>query len=159
MARTRFNPKRVKMHYSYAVEDIARLLKIHKNTARAWLKAGLETIDHHRPALVQGKVLRAFLEAKRTVNRRCCPPGTCYCMKCRMPRPPALGMVDFVPLTPTSGNFRGLCDECGTLMHRAGKLALADAIMPNLEIALAEPHARLIECSDPSLNSDSGRER
>ena len=130
MARTQFNPKRVKIHYSYTIEEIARLLGVHKNTVRAWLKSALETIDNRRPAMVQGKVLRAFLERKRSLNRRHCPPGTLYCLKCRAPRRPAYGLVDFVPLSAGSGNFRAFCEVCGTLMYRGGKWAEAGVVMP-----------------------------
>lgn len=159
MARTRFNPKRVKINFSYRIEQIARLLGVHKNTVRAWLKAGLETIDDGRPAMVQGRVLRAFLERKRTSNRYVCPPGTLPCMKCRAARRPALGMVDFVPFTPSSGNLRALCEECGTLIHRTANRAQVSALMPNLEVRMVEADPRLTGSRAPSLNRDSGRER
>lgn len=159
MARTRFNPNQVKIHYSFRVEEIARTLGVRKNTVRTWLKSGLETIDHRRPAMVQGKVLRAFLESKRTVNRRSCPPGTLYCLKCRMPRPPALDMVDFVPRTSSSGNLRALCQVCGTLMHQAVNWARISDVMPNLEVRIAVADPRLIGSSGPSLKRDSGREQ
>jgi hypothetical protein len=155
MARTRFNPQRVKIHFSYTVEDIARMLGVHKNTVRAWLKAGLEAIDDRRPVMVQGRVLRAFLERKRTVNRSRCPPGTLYCVKCRAPRPPALGMVDFIPLRPSSGYLRALCETCATLMHLAANRARLGALMPNLEVRITEPDARLMGSGAPSLNCDS----
>lgn len=159
MARTRFNPKKVKIHFSYTVEEIARILAVRKNTVRAWLKAGLRAIDDRRPALVQGKVLRAFLESKRTVNRRACQPGTLYCVKCRAPQRPALGMIDFVPRTSSSGNLRALCEACGTLMHRAANWTLMSALMPNLEVRMVGADPRLKGSSVPSLKRDSGGER
>lgn len=159
MSRTRFNPRLVKIHYSYPVEEIARILEVRKNTVRAWLKAGLQAIDDRRPTMVQGKVLRAFLERKRTINRCHCPPGTLYCVKCRAARGPALGMVDFVPRTPSSGNLRALCEACGTLMHLAANWGRVSALMPNLEVRMVEADPRLTGSSAPSLNRDSGRER
>ena len=139
MARTRFNPHRVKIHYSYTVDEIARSLNTHKNTVRAWLRGGLEAIDDRRPLMVQGKVLRAFLELKRTAGRCSCPPGTLYCLKCRAPRKPALGMIDFVPRSSESGNVRALCEQCGTLMHRAANSERLHLLMPNSEVRIAEP--------------------
>ena len=158
MARTRFNPKRIKIHFSFTVEEIARTLNVHKNTVRSWLKAGLEAIDQHRPIMVQGKVLRAFLEHKRIANRRCCPPGTFFCLKCRAPRRPALGMVDFIPLSPSSGNIRALCETCGTLMHRGVNWAQLEALKADFEVRVAEPDARLGGSGELSVNCDSKRE-
>jgi hypothetical protein len=155
MARTSFNPKRVKIHFSHTVEAIARDLGVHKNTVRGWLKAGLEAIDSRRPIMVQGRVLRAFLEDNRAANRRHCPLGTFYCLKCRAPRKPALGMVDFVPFSPTSGNVRALCETCGTLMHRGVNQAQLATLKADFEVRMAEPDARLIGSSEPSLNCDS----
>jgi hypothetical protein len=159
MARSRFNPQRVKINYSYRVEVIARMLSVHKNTVRAWLKDGLATIDDQRPAMVQGKVLRAFLETKRTAKRSRCGPGTFYCLKCRAPRKPALGMVDFVQLNCSSGNLKALCDECDTLMHRATNIARIPEVMPNLNVRVTVQQSRLIGSSNPSLNCDSDGER
>lgn len=158
MARTRSNPKRVKIHYSYSVDEIAALLGSHKNTVRTWLKSDLQTIDDRRPALVQGRVLRAFLEAKRTSHRRSCPPGTLYCFKCRCPRSPALGMVDFVPLGPSFGHLCALCSHCGTVMHRRANLARIEAVMPKIEVRFTGAGTRIGECSEPSLDCDSKRE-
>lgn len=155
MARTRFNPKRVKIHFSSTVEQIARTLGVHKNTVRGWLKAGLEAIDSRRPIMVQGKVLRAFLEDKRAANRRHCPLGTFFCLKCRAPRRAALGMLDFVPLSPSSGNVRALCETCGTLMHRGVNQAQLEALKADFEVRVAEPDTRLTGSSEPSLNCDS----
>ena len=35
------NPRLVKIHRNYTVEEIATLFGIHKNTVRDWVKAGL----------------------------------------------------------------------------------------------------------------------
>ena len=106
MSRTRLNPNLAKIHRSYTVEEIARLYGLHRNTVRSWLKGGgLAAIDCDRPVLVQGKVLRAFLEARRTSAKRPCPAGALYCFKCREPRPPALGMADFIVGKAGAGNL------------------------------------------------------
>ena len=34
----RLNPRRVKVHRSYTVEEVAKLFRVHKNTVRDWLK-------------------------------------------------------------------------------------------------------------------------
>jgi hypothetical protein len=151
MARTRINPLLVKLHRSYTVEETSRLLNVHRNTVRAWLKSGLPVIDTSRPALIQGKVLRAFLEARRVGAKRPSPPGTMYCLKCRGPRSPALGMVDFIPREARAGNLQALCETCGTTMHRRARQSLLSTILPGLEVLIAEAPLRIAECPRPSL--------
>ncbi len=36
MGKRHHNPRLVKLHRSYTVEQIARLFDLHKNTVRAW---------------------------------------------------------------------------------------------------------------------------
>src|SRR5205814_10484186 len=108
------NPRLVKIHFSYTVEEIARILKLHKNTVRNWVKQeGLATIDNQRPTLIHGGDLVRFLQARRKGGKQPCPPGHMYCVKCRSPRRPAGAMADYLPIISTSGNLRALCPECG----------------------------------------------
>jgi len=55
--------RRAKIHRTYTVDDLSRLLKIHKNTIRNWLRQGLEAIDGQRPTLIRGEALRRALDA------------------------------------------------------------------------------------------------
>jgi len=150
--RTRIDPRRAKLHRSYTVEEVARLFGVHRNTARAWMKAGLAAIDDAKPALVQGVTLRAFLEARRKAARRPCPPGTLYCFKCRDGRAPALGMVDFVTRETGAGDLRAFCEVCGTVMHRRAKEAALGAILPGMAVRIMGGEGRIAERPRPSLN-------
>jgi hypothetical protein len=49
MRKRRPNYRLVKIHRCYTVEEAARLLGTHKNTVRAWVRAGLPTCDSKRP--------------------------------------------------------------------------------------------------------------
>ena len=60
------NPRLVKIHRSYTVEEVARILGKHKNTVRAWIKQGLRPIDGRRPMLIHGLELVSFLQNRRT---------------------------------------------------------------------------------------------
>jgi hypothetical protein len=151
MARHRLDRRRVKIHRSYTVEEIARLLGTCRATVRRWLKNGLSAIDGQRPAIIRGPDLVEFLTARVRPKTRCLP-GYCYCVKCRMPHTPAGAMAEFVVLTATSGNLRGLCPACGTMMHRRMAAAQLEDIRAMLEVTIVQGVRPLTDSSVPSQN-------
>lgn len=159
MSGKRINPRLAKLHRSYSVEEVTRTLGVHKGSVRNWIKAGLPTVEGTRPVLILGIELRGWLEKRRKAAKRPCPPGTIYCFKCREPRPPALGMVEYVPMNAKSGNLKAMCADCETFMHRRTRLGSIDAVMPNLDVQIREAPASLIERTEPSLNCDNMTEQ
>lgn len=157
MPARRVNPNRVKLHRSYSVDELARCCDVHKNTVRHWQASGLEPIDKARPILFQGRAIRAFLSERNASRKRPCPAGTFYCFRCRTPRAPALGMVDFVPIRPGSGNLRALCACCETIMHRRAREAEIASIMPGCTVQFVQGQPSLSGQSAPSLNCDFKR--
>ena len=158
MATRRASPRAVKLHRCYSVPELAACFGIHKNTVRHWQREGLTPLDGKRPVLFQGAVIRAFL-SKRNTSRKCpCPAGTLYCFKCRAPRPPALGMVDFVSINAVSGNVRAICAICETVMHRRARKAALASIMPGCDVQFPQAPSRFKGCSAPSLNCDLERQ-
>lgn len=157
MPSRRVNPNRIKLHRSYSVEELARCLDVHKNTVRHWQANGLEPIDKARPILFQGEVIRAFLSKRKASRKRPCPAGTLYCFRCRTPRAPALGMVDFVAMRPGSGNLRALCECCETIMHRRVREPEIARIMPGCTVQFVEGQPSLSGQPAPSLNCDVTR--
>jgi hypothetical protein len=145
MGRRVPNPRRIKIHRAYKVDEIARLFKVHKNTVRNWRRQGLDAITDRKPALILGCVLRPFLEARRAKAKRTCPPGHFYCMHCRTPRLPAGRMADYIPDTPTNGNLKGLCPDCDGWMYRRASLAKMDALRKDLDIQLQQADRRIGE--------------
>ncbi len=154
MAARRVNPRAVKLHRSYSVSELAACLGVHKNTVRNWQRDGLKPLDGRRPVLFQGAIVRAFLSTRHASRKRPCPPGTFYCFKCRQPRSPASGMVEFTPRNHTTGNLIALCETCGTVMNRSARSASLGAIMPKIDVQIREAGARLIGRTPPSLNCD-----
>lgn len=149
------NPRLVKMHRSYTVEEVARLFGLHRNTVRQWIKRdGLPVCDDRRPLLILGTALVAFLTAKRTSNKRPCQPGELYCLRCRTPQRPALGMADYQPLTATSGNLVGLCSCCTGLMCRRVSRAKLAVSAGNLAVRVTQGQPHINESSKPCVNSD-----
>lgn len=132
MPARQVNPKAVKLHYSYSVHELATCCDVHPHTVRNWQSKGLEPIDKARPVLFQGATVRAFLNRRRASRKRPCPPGTLYCLRCRDPRRPALGMVEYRPLKPASGDLVAICEACEAIMHRRVRKADLGRIMPAL---------------------------
>jgi hypothetical protein len=151
---TRLNPNLAKLHRSYAVDEIARLYGVHRHTVRAWCKAGLPLLDGHRPALIQGQALRAFLQDRRNRAKRPCAPGTLYCCKCRAPRGPAAGSAVFETHATRAGTLRAFCGVCGTRMFRRAQWADLGTIMPQLTVRIVEAPLHIAERTFPFLNCD-----
>ena len=154
MPAARPNPRLAKIHRSYTVDEIAKLYRVHRNTVRAWIARGLPTVDERRPALVLGRDLAAFLQARRAANKRPCGPGEIYCLRCREPRRPAAGAVRYLPLTPTQGNLAGLCACCGAGLNRRVSLAKLALVSGDLVVTLPQVQEHIGESPQPSLNSD-----
>ena len=134
----RVNPRRVKIHRNYTVDEVARLFGIHENTVRSWIKSGLKTIDDRRPTLILGRDLAAFLHNRRQTHRQRCLPGQLYCMRCRAPRAPARGVADYVPITSNSGNLRAVCNVCGSRMFRRAAREKIYTVAKNIEVAIPQ---------------------
>jgi len=137
------NYRLVKSHLSYTVEDVTRLYGIHKNTVRAWIKAGLPVLNEKRPMLILGHVLKEFLHTRRTKNKRPCKPGQFYCLRCRAPKYPAENMADYTPVNEKFGNLVAYCPDCDTIMNQRVSLAKIDRIPDKIEINLPEALQRL----------------
>jgi hypothetical protein len=154
MGKRHPNHRHVKIHRSYTVEEIASLFTTHKNTVRAWVKAGLPTCDDKRPLLILGHELIAFLQARRVKNKQTCQPGEIYCVRCRAPKFPAGDMADYQPVTDKFGNLTAICPDCNSIMNRRVSLAKLGQVQGRMDIAFPQALRRLSESSQPTLNSD-----
>lgn len=154
MGRHRPDRRRVKIHHCYTVDQVARLLNFSKGTVRRWLKTGLSAVDSQRPTLIRGQNLHDFLAA-RAKPKHPCPPGHCYCVKCKAAREPGGGMAEFVVLSPTSGNLRAICPTCGTWMHRRTSATQLLQIRAKIEVATVERMPSLEDTACPSTNDYS----
>lgn len=159
MAARRVNPRAVKLHRSYSVSELAACFGVHKNTVRQWQRDGLEPVDGGRPVLFQGATVQAFLTARNASRKRPCLPGTLYCFRCRAPRQPALGMVDYLSINAKCGNVRAICATCETVMHRRAPRAALASILPGCDVHYQEALPRLRGSPLPSLNCDLERQR
>jgi hypothetical protein len=153
MRKRRPNYRLVKIHRCYTVEEAARLLGTHKNTVRAWVRAGLPICDSKRPTLILGRDLAAYLQARRTKNKWPCQPGEIYCVRCRAPKQPAGDMAEYQPITEQLGNLEGICPDCDLMIYRRASMAKLAEIRGKLDITFAEAQRQVNESEQPSVNS------
>lgn len=140
MARQgRPNWRAVKIHRNYTVDEAACTLNRDKGTIRRWIAKGLPAIKDQKPHLILGSDLIEFLKKQRRPKVRCAP-GELYCVRCREPRRPALGMAEIAGRTAYTANIRALCETCATVMHRQVSLRKLQAFAANLE--LSDPQAQ-----------------
>lgn len=146
MVRNRKTGRRggIKIHRNYTVDEVARNLGVAKATVRRWIKSRLPALTERRPAIILGSDLAQFLSTSKS-PRQTCRPDECYCVKCRSPRKPAGEMVEFISLTPSTGNLRGICPVCGTMMHKRMRHDALSALGSILDVTIAEAPSRLRE--------------
>ncbi|WP_158752840.1 helix-turn-helix domain-containing protein [Dyella sp. S184] len=152
MSTRKPNPRLAKIHRSYSVEEVARLYGTHRNTVRAWIRAGLPTIDGSRPILIAGRDLGGFLRARRQRNARPCGAGELYCCRCRTPQKPAGNRAVYEPMNATTGNLVGICSTCSAWMNRRVSLANLGAVLGDVAVSLPEAQERIGESHPPSVN-------
>lgn len=145
MARSRLNPRLAKLHRPYTVAEVAETFGVNEQTVRRWIVLhGLRPIDDGRPTLIKGAELRLFLErrAARPVRER--PPGTVYCVGCKGHRRPVAGLIDFeISEGAPTGNLKGLCERCGSIMHRVTRRGDVPLILPDMEVRVVEGAPRI----------------
>ena len=154
MRRRRASARRVKIHHKYTVEEAAEATGSHKNTIRRWIATkAFPALTEKRPHLIPGRYLHAFLTAPKA-GRIHLKPGECYCVKCHLPKQPALGMAEYVPINARSGNLRGFCPDCETLMHRRVSLAKLSLISGDLDVTILDAQPRLKGRGCSTTNDD-----
>jgi excisionase family DNA binding protein len=152
------NYRAVKIHRSYTVEQAAATIGFAKGTVLRWVSSGaLPALTDQRPYLILGADLKSYLLASRPKKQKTLPHQF-YCMKCKGLRSPALGMVDFVPMTPTSGNLGALCEVCSTAMHKATSTAALEVLKPFLQVIVQQVPEHLVDTSNPSSDDHFGQE-
>jgi hypothetical protein len=154
MGKRYANHRLVKIHRCYTVEEVARLLGVHKNTVRRWVKDGLATIDYNRPMLILGHVLVEFLHIRRTKNKQTCKPGELYCVRCRGPKFPAGGWAEYLPANEKFGTLKAICPDCDCIINRRVSLAKIWQVCGNLDITFPEELQHIVKRIKPSVNSD-----
>jgi hypothetical protein len=150
----RINPRCAKLHRSYSVTELADVLDVHKHTVRGWIRKGLPVIDGAKPILILGSEFQIWWGKRRKAAKRPCQPGQMYCLKCRVPKAPALGMVEYAATNAATGNLRAMCETCGTFMHQRTRLANIATKMPGLDVQITQAPSSIVARAHPSPNCD-----
>ena len=151
---TRENPRLVKIHRSYSVEEVGRLFGRHKNSVLRWLKTGLPAIDGRKPYLIRGRDLADFLERRRVSRKRPCGTSEMFCLRCRAPRAPVALCAFYEPQTPLLGNLKATCGTCGSAMNRRTSAAKLARFLGHLSLAMPEALQHIVQSPDPTLNCE-----
>jgi hypothetical protein len=141
------DPRRVKWHWPYTVNEIAELFSLHPHSVRRWLKTGLAPVEgNHRPTLVRGKELYRFVTDLRGRRKRSCGAGRLFCVKCREPRIPGGNMAEINWLSPTTANLIGIGPVCFRMMNRRVSLRSLEQAIGKLDVSETNAQQRLSEC-------------
>ncbi|MCY0148674.1 helix-turn-helix domain-containing protein [Hoeflea sp. G2-23] len=157
MARRRPNRRAIKLHYSYTSEEAARTLGVCKGTIRRMLKDGLPHLTDQRPYLILGADLRDFLTSRKKPKQRC-ELHQCFCFRCQEPKAAAGGMVDYMPRTALSGQISAICEDCGTIMHKAFSAAKLALLERRAEVSFPHGQPRLSDRGKPRGNDHFNKE-
>jgi len=154
MGRRYPNPGLVKINRSYEVHELALLFGAHRNTIRGWIKKGLKTIDGSRPFLLHGSDIREFLKAERKSPYSKCQPHELFCLKCKTPKMPLNGIVDYVPFSPSSGNLCGHCPDCQSRIFRRTSIARLSSLSEKLAVRQPHPSLDIGDTNHPCASCD-----
>ena len=156
MAKHRPKWHRIKTHSVYTLDEAARALGVCKQSLQRWRSAGLEFIDEKRPAHIKGQELKRFGKS-RTKPKQKCQLHECYCFRCKAPRTPAGRMADYVPLKPTNGNLKAICEVCHGMMCKRVSKASLPSVMAVLDVTVRQAGEGLSDSAAPSENVDLKR--
>ncbi len=148
-----YNTRLIRATWSYTVQEIANLFKIHKNVVLRWLKEGLHADRSIKPFLIRGDELARFLSERRAKRRARCTATQFFCCKCRCPREAYLGIADIEIETLTRLRVKSICAVCSTRVNKAQAVRDLPSIRQRFEIQqLAGEH--ILERADASVNVD-----
>lgn len=150
----RISPRLAKKHRSFTVTELADLLGVHKHTVRGWLKMGLPALDGAKPTLIHGGEFQDWWGKQRKAAKRPCQPGQMYCFKCKVPKAPALGMIEYAATNATAGLLMAFCESCETVMYQRIRLANIEARMPGMDVQITRASSSIGASAHPSSNCD-----
>ncbi|MEL7452999.1 MAG: helix-turn-helix domain-containing protein [Pseudomonadota bacterium] len=128
MAR-RFQTLGICRDRAYTVKTAARIIGVTEATIRNWARNGLRLIKDQRPHIVRGEDLIDFQKKREAANKVPIGKGQFFCMRCKAPRNPSKGSLDYKATSLLTGRLSGTCDACGGKMGQfCSAISVADFI-------------------------------
>ena len=121
--KRKFNVGLIEIHSSYYVSDLVDLFNVAENTIRAWIKAGLKTIDNKTPIMIYGADLKEFLNNKQKKKDRKCQNDEMSCFKCKSPQKILNNKAELTFLKDKTFHLKGKCQGCNSTMNRIYSLS------------------------------------
>ena len=150
-----YNPRLIKATAAYSPRELADVYRLHKNAVLRWKKDGLKPIDESRKYLFRGNEIIRFLPARQKSRKRKCTQTEFYCFKCRVPRGARDGAASVVIESSSRFRVKAQCAVCGTPVNKVQGIQNLPQIENCFRVLRLEGR-RLIECANPSVNSDIG---
>lgn len=157
MANRHHSARLVKRLRSYNVREAAKATGATPGTVRHWSRNGLEAVEGVYPTIFRGVDIIAFFERRDAARKQPCGPGQIYCLRCKAPKTPAFGEVEFWSDGPKLGILRGLCPDCAGVLNRRASHAKLNAATGNLRVTIRLAESRLCETPEPHSNQHSER--
>ncbi len=114
----RASAARVKSNRSYTIEEAAETVGVTQQTVRSWIKQGLPAMTDQRPFLIIGLALKDFMKETHQKRKQPLSIGEFFCVRCKVPRKAAAGMVFYSPLSGSHGRLEALCAVCEGVCQR-----------------------------------------
>lgn len=148
-----YNTRLIKATWPYTVQEIAKLLNVHKGAPLRWLKEGLRANGDGRPYLIRGDELIRFLTERQQRRKHKCKLNEFWCVKCRATHEGYLNIVDIVITSPTLMWVKALCPTTGVIMRKIQAVKRLAEFQNHLHVQTLEGR-HIIERDEPRVNSD-----
>ncbi len=140
MKRT-YDPRKVKRHRSYTVQDLAELYGVGPNTVRQWIKKhGLPVIEGTYPILMHCEAIRSWMIEWQAARKWTNGPDKMSCFSCGGPRRIKLGTFRIAESNKANLMLHGDCETCGKPLNRATSRAKLEADRANFT-QKSQPHS------------------
>lgn len=153
--KRRYNLSRIRMNYTYSVEEVAELWGITSMTVFRWIAdEGLNRLPDSKKYFVHGSDLRKFLERKSGKSKKPCENHEIYCCKCRKPQIPDPQSLKIQNVPNGTIRVLGKCGVCSTPLNKVISSKKWDQNHPLYPNINADPEQHKGESESPCKCKD-----